>query len=630
MTVSDAVTDTHEPDTGMPGDGVDAIPARWSQLVAIGCWAAIVVPMEVALVAMRRPHWYPVADLAQYELRVRDVGSMDSPLVGLPGRIGTFFDQGSHPGPLSFWMLAPVYRLLGASSWAFEAAAVSLHALASGLVLWMARRRGGLGLLVGVAAALAIVTRFYGGQLFIEPWNPYLPVLWWVVLLFAVWSVIDDDLAMLPIAVLAGSFSAQTHLPYVGLVGGLAAFLMVAVAAGRWAARRRGEALDPGGRLTRWTLGSALLAVVLWVPPVIDQIWGRGNLSRIRDSLINPTDVLAPVRSGLDELVHNLDLTRLLGRLEVTRAAEGHGSSWSGMAFVACWAIAAIVAFRLRERSLVRLHAVTAAVVALAAFSVTRIYGRLWWYLFLWAWGLALTMAVATVWTVVVVVRRRLPPDRLAHWSRIGLGAALAVLVVASTSSFMANIDTQPARPDLSADLGVVSEQTAVALRTGDGPGRGRGGPYLVRWVDRVTLGSQGFGLVNELERAGFEVGVDERFGVGAATHRILPIDDAVAVVELVTGPDIAEWERRPGARRVGYVDARTPAEVALFDRRMASIDAHLRAAGLADVADDWTGNLFAASLDPRIPGPILDEMVQVLDLPAPVAVFLLDTADAS
>ena len=55
------------------------------------------------------------------EFRVRDVGGRHTPLIGLPGRIGTFPDQGSHPGPISFWLVAPGYRLFGSSAWAMEA-----------------------------------------------------------------------------------------------------------------------------------------------------------------------------------------------------------------------------------------------------------------------------------------------------------------------------------------------------------------------------------------------------------------------------------------------------------------------------------------------------------------------------
>ena len=40
----------------------------------------------------------PLLDLAQTELRVRDVGGSHTPLVGLAGRIQAYGQQGSHPG----------------------------------------------------------------------------------------------------------------------------------------------------------------------------------------------------------------------------------------------------------------------------------------------------------------------------------------------------------------------------------------------------------------------------------------------------------------------------------------------------------------------------------------------------
>jgi hypothetical protein len=84
--------------------------------VTVGAITAVLaVPLVIATVAVRSPRWYPLIDLAQIEMRVRDVGLDHPPLVGLGGRIfagdGT---QGSHPGPLSFYLLAPVYRLAAA------------------------------------------------------------------------------------------------------------------------------------------------------------------------------------------------------------------------------------------------------------------------------------------------------------------------------------------------------------------------------------------------------------------------------------------------------------------------------------------------------------------------------------
>ena len=122
--------------------------------IRLGAWAALAVPFVIAAVVLHGRHWNPVLDMAMTELRVRDVGTRHTPLIGLPGRIGVFPDQGSHPGPLSFYLLAPTYRLAGSSAWGLLAGMIVLNLVAVGLALWLARRRGGAPL---AAAARAIV-----------------------------------------------------------------------------------------------------------------------------------------------------------------------------------------------------------------------------------------------------------------------------------------------------------------------------------------------------------------------------------------------------------------------------------------------------------------------------------------
>ncbi|MGI8754481.1 MAG: hypothetical protein ACR2MB_01215 [Acidimicrobiales bacterium] len=602
--------------------------ARVTNLMTLGLWAVLVLPLVVALVAVHSPRWFPVADLAQSELRVRDVGTAHTPLIGLAGRIGPWYDPGSHPGPLSFWFLAPVYRLLGASSWAVEASAVTLHALAVGLVLWMAKRRAGIALVAATAAAVAVLTRFYDFHVFLEPWNPYLPVTWWLALLFAVWSVLDGDFPMLVVAVVAGSFCAQTHLPYLGMVGGLVGFTVAALALKVWAARRTH---DRSGlvRLGRWAAAASALGAALWTAPLVDQIWGEHNFTRITDSLRNPTEPAAGLISGPGELLRNMDPSVLWSRRDLTGVSANQGVAWFAVAAIVAWLVSVAAAWAIGHRQLLRLHATVAMALVLAAFSASRIYGVLWFYLFLWAWGLLTVMLLATGWTAVAVACRRAPALRTVLAPRpVAAAFAVVTLVVAATFA-VGNTKAVTARPDLSADLGVVTAQTVAALREGRVPGGGRSGHYLVRWVDRVTIGSQGFGLVNELARAGLDVGVDPGFAVGTSKWRKLDPTDATAVVQLVTGPDIPAWDAKPGAIRVGYVDARSRAELARYRRLVPRVAAELRAAGLADVARDWTLNLFTSSLDPRIPTPIHEEMKQVLDIVAPVAVYVLPVSAA-
>src|SRR5690606_33018208 len=47
-------------------------------LVVAGVTAVVAVPLIVAAVAVRTPRWYPLVDLSQIEMRVRDVG-LDHP-----------------------------------------------------------------------------------------------------------------------------------------------------------------------------------------------------------------------------------------------------------------------------------------------------------------------------------------------------------------------------------------------------------------------------------------------------------------------------------------------------------------------------------------------------------------------
>ena len=112
---------------------------------ALAWWvrAALAVPFVVALAVLAGADWSPVLDLAMTEFRVRDVFGAHTPLIGLPGRIGTFPDQGSHPGPLSFYLVAPVYRLLGSTAYGLLVAAAVINVAAAWTAIWVAGRRGG-------------------------------------------------------------------------------------------------------------------------------------------------------------------------------------------------------------------------------------------------------------------------------------------------------------------------------------------------------------------------------------------------------------------------------------------------------------------------------------------------------
>ena len=173
----------------------DAQPSRATKLLRspLAIAAIVASPMLLAAVLLATRPWAPVLDMAMTELRVRDVGSRHTPLIGLPGRIGNFPDQGSHPGPLSFYLLAPFYRLTGSRAWGLELGSVAINTAAVALFVWIGHRRAGLLGTLAFGAIAAIAVRGYGLNVLTHPWNPYFPVLLWLVVLAAAWSVLVGD-----------------------------------------------------------------------------------------------------------------------------------------------------------------------------------------------------------------------------------------------------------------------------------------------------------------------------------------------------------------------------------------------------------------------------------------------------
>ena len=590
--------------------------------------ALVGLPLVVAAVALRRPHWYPVLDLAMTELRLRDVGTSHTPLIGLPGRIGpSLAEQGSHPGPLSFYLLAPPYRLLGSSAWAMQAATVLLDLVALGLALVLAARRGGIRLAVAVAALAALLVSGYGVSALTEPWNPYLPLLWWFVLLLAVWSVTCDDVAMLPVVVFAGTLCAQTHVPYLALAAGFGAVTVVAAVV-TW--RRAGPGSALRRRTVRWGAVALALAVLLWVPPIVDQATNEpGNLRRIYDHLATPDEApIGPARGAELALIH-LNVARFVtgdsgadGSL-FDASSDPAGSILPGLAVLAVWLAAAVTAVRIRHRALVRLHIVVAAGLVLGAASMSRIFGKVWFYLMQWAWGVAALLLLAVGWTVLAAVAPRLTPGTRRRLTGAAVAGLLGVAVVASAAATVEAVDVDPPAPNLSSTLGAVLPPTIAALERGEGAATGRDGRYAVTWDDAFYFGSQGYGVVSELERAGFDAAAAPPWHVPITDHRVVEPADATAVVHLATGVFVEQWRAVPEAVEVAYVEPRSPDQLAEFTRLRREVVAELRADGLDDLVPIIDSNLFGASIDERVSRAAQRRMARMLELGEPTAMFI-------
>src|SRR4029077_9612068 len=123
--------------------------------------------------------------------------------------------------------------------------------------------------------------------------------------------------------------------------------------------------------------------------------------------------------------------------------------------------------------------------------------------------------------------------------------------------------------------LGAVVGPTADALTKLERTGQK--GPYLVTWLpDAEAIGSAGFGLLNELDRRGFDVRAEEPFRPGATRYHVIDDRHPTLEVHLATGLDIANWRRRRGFTQVAAFDPRSATERAEFDRLRAAVAGEL------------------------------------------------------
>ena len=202
------------------------------------------------------------------------------------------------------------------------------------------------------------------------------------------------------------------------------------------------------------------------------------------------------------------------------------------------------------------------ASTVLAWYSISRVFGVVWYYLMLWLWAVALLALVALAWSIVVALSKGDAPAPASDRPPLRSAAMAVPLVLVALLSVRATVtapDTVPSDNQLSVVLQALAGPTAEALEDGAGDATGRDGRYVVGFDDALHIGSQAYGLVTELERAGFDAGMEPAFGVPITQHRTLRPEEATARVELVTGTYLDDWRRVPGAVEVGPFDLRSP-----------------------------------------------------------------------
>jgi hypothetical protein len=293
--------------------------------------------------------------------------------------------------------------------------------------------------------------------------------------------------------------------------------------------------------------------------------------------------------------------------------------------FAGLWALAALAAIKLRNRSLLLLHLIVALGVVLLIFDVSHIFGNVWYYLLLPVWGVAALMTIATVWTIAAFVGRLVSTDRRSQLERAATVALVGVVVLFCGRLTWAAPSASHSDALISDELRAVVPGTVAALDRGVGGAKGHAGRYLVAWDDAAYIGSPGYGLLNELDRRGFDVGAIAGLRVIATPQRVVSEAEATARVQLTTGIWVERWRALSGATEVAYVDPRTPAEQARFAQLRSEVITLLRERGLDDLVGKVDDNLFGAAIDARVyqDPDFQPRFGEMLELGVPIGVFI-------
>jgi hypothetical protein len=172
-----------------------------------------------------------------------------------------------HPGPLYFYLQAPLYAVSGYRAAALYVGALGINLTALLLLAWVIGRHNH-GPLLPLLLAACVAFAWRAPRFLASPWTAHVPVLPAISFLALSAATASGRPWLLPATVLVGSFVAQTHVAFVPIIGGLCAGVLAL-----WFLDRRPQRRS----LERILNASAWLCVALWLLPIIEALSNRGG-----------------------------------------------------------------------------------------------------------------------------------------------------------------------------------------------------------------------------------------------------------------------------------------------------------------------------------------------------------------
>ena len=601
-----------------------ATPRRSMWLFVVVVSTLAVTPIIVAVVTLLSGDaWFPAGDMAQAELHMRGFLS-HPPLVGAAGRIVSDAGlQGSHPGPGLWVAMLPVYLLGGRSSHALLAAAASVHIVSVILVVRLAIHRGGRLLAVLTALAALLVIRASGPDFMIEPWNPWLAILPFMIFIFLVGELVapmgsarQKQLALVG-AIVVGSYCIQCHAGYAVLVvGALAAAVVVWVRDEYRSQDLAGH--QPRSRVRQGLIFGFIALSVAWLPVVIDQLRRKpGNVSILLEHFVSPSEPTMGVTQAAKIIATQFNLFGLwLSGPGTDAPAEGWARYIGCLLMVSLWFWATWKVRKADQSAMFRWQMMMAGFVLLGSFSILRIFGPYYEYTVRWFWILSVVTATTSVFFLVRMYRL---PEKV-RISRVslqafGAGASLFLVGVVTVSAVQtADRVKLPGKTESR----ILADLIPEVVQNLDQDAR-----YLLKMYDPYTLDATGFGSVLELERQGFDVGVEFFRAAAALPHRVRDENDVDTILWVVVGPAIKRADADPALTKLGEANPRSEDEEVLAQSLLIDVAAMLTAAGRDDLVAAL--EVPGASLifaEPPLPDEIATVVRTFISLGQPVAMY--------
>jgi hypothetical protein len=424
--------------------------------LAVGLCAAL--PVIAASVRALNEGWQPVADRGIIATRSFDVLSSHMPLVGQYSFAGSVTGKLTYSlGPMLYWLLAPAAHVGAPGSFVLTMALVNVACVLGAVAL--ARRRGGVWLMVAAAVGIGLMCRSIAANNFYDIWNPSAGLFPLLALIFVCWSLACGDYRLLPLTVLVVSFVVQCQLAFVPPCLGLLAVGLVGLVVSRRSSASASRASAPSSRrgVWPWAVAALVVAVVCWTPPLIDQFQGKpGNLTNVVKAANAHTPKLgaavgwhAVVRAvGVPPWWLRNPASPWNRKFEVRETTSTLATVSTILILVALSAVAAIGALRRRAElwsgALIALLLCAGLYAVAAATPTKRVLAETLGYTMWWGSPAGMFVWVMLAFSAVVVVAElALPRVRIRALASAGAGAAIvatgaAAAIVAGAAAAVA------------------------------------------------------------------------------------------------------------------------------------------------------------------------------------------------